>query len=230
MASTAGSTTSPLRRGHWDGRPGEEKRPGQAGCFLEAPLCTNFHIFFLFKHFLFKNLKDFQKALLWTENNVFINGFWMRSRGAAVFGFWMRRSFFADRGWRWPLWYGDWEGKHTYAVIDVGRWNCFKRWLYLPGGAATVLHTSSSWSWGNSLRSFFSLWFLFFLAPRKLVLEEGSPTLNGFFLKRDDHLCRRFHPPWSQATFGIKSTLPLFFFWVEDAAALQRSWEVKTVQ
>ncbi|CAK9066115.1 unnamed protein product [Durusdinium trenchii] len=34
----------------------------------------------------------------------------------------------------------------------------------------------------------------------------------------------------AEATFGIKSSMPLFFFWVEDAAALQRSWEVKTFQ
>ncbi|CAJ1410464.1 unnamed protein product [Effrenium voratum] len=29
----------------------------------------------------------------------------------------------------------------------------------------------------------------------------------------------------AEATFGIKSTLPLFFFWVEDSEALQKSWQ-----
>ncbi|CAJ1365315.1 unnamed protein product [Effrenium voratum] len=34
----------------------------------------------------------------------------------------------------------------------------------------------------------------------------------------------------AEATFGIKSTLPLFFFWVEDSEALQKSWQGKTIE
>lgn len=34
----------------------------------------------------------------------------------------------------------------------------------------------------------------------------------------------------AEATFGIKTALPLFFFWVEDSEALQRSWQAKTIE
>jgi len=34
----------------------------------------------------------------------------------------------------------------------------------------------------------------------------------------------------AEATFGITATTPLFFFWVEDANALQKSWKDKAMQ
>jgi len=34
----------------------------------------------------------------------------------------------------------------------------------------------------------------------------------------------------AEATFGLKSNLPLFFFWVQDADALQNSWQAKTME
>ncbi|CAE7450804.1 unnamed protein product [Symbiodinium natans] len=34
----------------------------------------------------------------------------------------------------------------------------------------------------------------------------------------------------AEATFGLKATTPLFFFWVEDAKALQSSWKDKAIE
>jgi len=49
-------------------------------------------------------------------------------------------------------------------------------------------------------------------------------------LNEDQRLFYNLAVNEAEATFGIKSALPLFFFWVEDPEALQKSWQVKTIE